>query len=79
MAEPARHRQAADEPPPMDSGGAVDRAYHFHRARRRARLERNRSVRRAGLRFRVFLLVLVAMTVALAVTIWREVERLFGL
>ena len=49
------------------------------RARRRARTERTRAKRSAGLRFWFVLLVLLAVSVALSVTIWREIERLFGL
>ena len=58
---------------------AVDRAYLQERARRRARTERSRARRRAGLRFWLVLLGLVAVSVLLTLTIWREVERLFGL
>lgn len=78
MAQPAR-RKAADQLPPLDTAPAVDRAYHLHRARRRARVEHRRSVRNAHVRFWVFLLVLIAGTIALAVVVWNEVQRLFGL
>jgi hypothetical protein len=84
MAEPATprplHEQAAreDAPPPYDPI-AVDRAYLQERARRRARSERSRARRHAGVRFWVVLVVLLAASVVLIVTIWREIERLFGL
>ena len=45
----------------------------------RARSERSRARRRAGLRFWLVLLGLVVVSVLLTLTIWREVERLFGL
>lgn len=64
--------------PPIDPT-AVSRAYRFHRARRRARLERTRAMRRAGIRFWVVLVLLLAASVALAVTFWRQVQELFGL
>lgn len=73
MAEPAR-----DEAPPFDPV-AVDRAYLQERARRRARIERSRAKRRASFRFWLVLLGLIAVSVLLTLTIWREVERLFGL
>jgi len=73
MAEPAR-----DEAPPFDPI-AVDRAYLQERARRHARIERSRAQRRASLRFWLVLLCLIAISVLLTLTIWREVERLFGL
>jgi hypothetical protein len=84
MAEPATRGVAsgdvspADEVPRYDPV-AVDRAYLQERARRRARIERTRARRRASLRFWLVLLVLVAATVLLSLTIWREIERLFGL
>ena len=78
MAEPARRAPVAEESPPIDPR-AVDRAYHQHRARRKARVEHRRSVRRAHVRFWLFVLVLVAATIVLAVIVWREIQRLFGL
>jgi hypothetical protein len=83
MAEPATRSSAGDDAPPFDATtfdpGAIDRAYLQERARRRARIERSRARRRAGLRFWLVLLGLVAVSVVLTLTIWREVERLFGL
>ena len=78
MAEPATRHQAGDDAPPFDPV-AIDRAYLQERARRRARAERSRARRRAGLRFWLVLLALIVVSVVLTVTIWREVERLFGL
>ncbi len=84
MAEPATprplHEQAAEveAPPPYDPI-AIDRAYLQERARRRARVERSRARRRASVRFWVVLVVLLAASIVLIVTIWREIERLFGL
>ena len=88
MAEPATRAPAGDEEaPPIDAPidpipidpSAVDRAYLQERARRRARIEHSRARRRAGLRFWIVLLGLVVVSVVLTLTIWREVERLFGL
>jgi hypothetical protein len=78
MVEPARRRVPVDDSPPIDPR-AIDRAYHLHRARRQARLDRRRNNRRARLRFWIFLLVLLALAVFLAVTVWHQVQRLFGL
>ena len=78
MAEPATDSRAGGDPPPFDPV-AVDRAYLQERARRRARIERSRAKRRASLRFWLVLLGLIAISVLLTLTIWREVERLFGL
>ena len=78
MAEPATRPPAGEETPPFDPV-AVDRAYLQERARRRARTERSRARRRAGLRFWLVLLGLVVVSAMLTLTIWREVQRLFGL
>jgi hypothetical protein len=64
--------------PPVDPT-AVSRAYRFHRARRRARVEHTRATRRAGLRFWFVLVLLLAASTVLAVTFWRQVQELFGL
>lgn len=78
MAEPATRPPAGDDAPPFDPI-AVDRAYLHERARRRARIERSRERRRASLRFWLVLLGLLAASVLLSLTIWREIEQLFGL
>lgn len=83
MAEPARRPRARDDVPVLDAPpldlGAVDRAYLQEKARRRARIERSREQRRAAIRFWVVVLALLALTVLLTLTTWREIERLFGL
>jgi hypothetical protein len=78
MAQPAR-RVAAPEQPPVDPADAIDRAYHYHRARRNAKLRRKRERSRARLRFVVTFAVLLALAVFLMLTIWHEVQRVFGL
>jgi hypothetical protein len=66
-----------EDEPPLDPV-AIERAYRLHRARRRARVEHQREKRRAGLRFWLVVLVLIASSIALAVLIVDEVQRLFG-
>jgi hypothetical protein len=58
---------------------AVSRAYRRERARRRAREERARERQLAGLRFWVVVIAVIAGSVAIAVVIWHQVHRLFGL
>lgn len=77
MAQPAR-RIAAPKDPPVDPG-AVDRAYRYHRARRTARRRRKRESARARLRFVIVLGVLLALAIFLMLTIWHEVQSVFGL
>ena len=77
--EPAARRASSTEPPPIDPTDAVRSAYSFHRAKRRVRVERRRQTRQAGLRFAVTLAVLVFIAVVLSLTVWNEIQRLFGL
>jgi hypothetical protein len=79
MAQPARRRVAApDDEPPVDPQ-AVDRAYHYHRARRNARLRRQREKAHARLRFFMTFAVLVGLALFLVLTIWHQVHKVFGL
>ena len=80
MAEPAYDHTVelvADEPP-FDPH-AVEHAYRHARARRAARIERRQANRRARRRFWLVLGALLLASLVLVVTIWIEVERLFGL
>ena len=77
MAQPAR-RVVAPSDPPVDPE-AIDRAYHYHRARRNAKLRRKREHARARLRFVITFAVLVGLAVFLMLTMWHEVQRVFGL
>ena len=78
MAEPARRRDAVEDPPPVDPS-AVDRAYRIHRARRRAREERVRERSLARMRFWAVLITLLVVAAYLALVVWRQIEQLFGL
>jgi hypothetical protein len=78
MAEPARRRDAVEDPPPVDPS-AVDRAYRIHRARRRAREERVRERSLARIRFWAVLLTLLVGAAYLGLVVWRQIEQLFGL
>ncbi len=78
MAQPARRVAAPPEEPPVDPE-AIDRAYHYHRARRNARLRRKREKTRARLRFLVTFLLLVGLAIFLMLTSWHEIQRVFGL
>ncbi len=77
MAQPARSRSLAGDDPPLDPL-AVDRAYRLERKKRRARLERERARKRAAVRFAFALALLVGLTIFLSLTVWQQVERLFG-
>jgi hypothetical protein len=57
----------------------VERALLRERARRQARIEHERERRRARRRFGVLMLALLFLAVVLALTIWDQIEALFGL
>ena len=58
---------------------AMQQTVRFHRARRKARIEHRKRGRRAAIRFWVVLLALLAAIVVLSMTVWHEIQRLFGL
>lgn len=78
MAQPARRMDLPPDEPPVDPE-AIDRAYHYHRARRNARTRRKREKSRARLRFILTFVVLVGLAIFLMLTIWHEVQKVFGL
>ena len=78
MAEPARRALVAPDESPVDPA-AIDRAYHLYRAKRRAQAARSRERARARLRFLVAIVVLVALGLVLMLTLWHEIQRVFGL
>ncbi len=79
MAEPARRAPTLQEESPPVDPRAFDRAYRAHRARRQAIIARRQRTRRARLRFWVVLGLLVVASAFLALTVWHQVQRLFGL
>jgi hypothetical protein len=78
MAQPAPRRPPVVNAPPMDPH-RIDAAYRLHRHRRRERLARKRSRQYARIRFWAVLLSLLALTAFFSVTIWHQIQRLFGL
>jgi hypothetical protein len=78
MAEPAGRPDAADEPPLPDPV-AVERAYRFHKTRRRIRQRRKEERALARLRFFAVLLTLLVLSAYVSLVVWRQIERLFGL
>jgi len=69
----------AEGVPPVDTEEAIRWAYRFHRTKRRLQVERRRAAQLAGLRFAVTLALLVFVFVVLSLTVWAEIQRLFGL
>ena len=79
MARPARHTAELDDDPPKHDPASVAHAYRFHRERRSARIARDRERRRARWRFWLVAGFLLLGSLVLAVTIWGQVQTLFGL
>ncbi len=68
----------SDDAPPLDPE-AVERAYHFHRAKRAARERRHQESRIAAVRFWLVLALVVLVAAVLAARTMGEIERVFGL
>jgi len=75
----ARSLPEQDEDVPVLDPSAIQRNYHRERARRRARIERKRETRYADLRFWGVLAGLIFLVVFLGLTVWHQVQQLFGL
>jgi hypothetical protein len=65
--------------PPVHDASAVEREIRMQRARRNARIERERAKQHARLRFWYVLAALFLAVLVLAVTIWDQIGRIFGL
>lgn len=78
MVEAARITPEVDEPPLADQA-EIERARRAYRARRHARVERERELRRARIRFWLVLLALLLASLVILTTAWLEIERSFGL
>jgi hypothetical protein len=58
---------------------AIQRNYQRQRIKRRVRQERAREKTLAALRFWLVLLAVLGVSIGLAVVIWNQIQRLFGL
>ena len=78
MAEPAPIPSEMDEPPLHDPS-STSRAYHYHRAKRAARIERRRERRWARIRFWFMLGCLLMVLAVIGVLILQQVQNVFGI
>jgi hypothetical protein len=78
VAQPARQPIVDKDAPSLDPA-AIERAYLRERARRRVRSERRTAVQSSHARFWVVLAFLVFLTVCIALIVWHEVQKTFGL
>jgi hypothetical protein len=67
-----------DDPPVLDPR-VVAQNYRMARLRRRQRLEQTMRSRHAGVRFWAFIALLLALSAYVGITVWNQIERLFGL
>jgi predicted nucleic acid-binding Zn ribbon protein len=77
VAQPLRELEPEDLP--VVDHERVQQTVRLHRARSKARIEHRKRTKRAGIRFWVVLILLLVASVVLAVTIWHEIQHLFGL
>jgi hypothetical protein len=77
MLAPARRR--ATRPKQVRPTPAVERNLRVERAKRRARIEHKLERRRARHRFTVLLFLLLLAAVLISLTIWDQIQALFGL
>jgi Flp pilus assembly protein TadB len=67
------------EEPPRDDPHSRRRAYHYHRARRAARIEQQRARRWARLRFWFMLGCLTLAAAVIVVLILQQIQNIFGI
>jgi hypothetical protein len=75
VALPERQRAEEDLLDPT----AIQREYRRQRIKRRAREDRAREKTLASLRFWLALAAVLATSIGLAIVIWNQIQRLFGL
>jgi hypothetical protein len=71
-------RQRVEEEELLDPT-AIQREYRRQRIRRRAQEDRAREKALASLRFWLVVTLVLATSIGLAIVIWNQIERLFGL
>jgi len=83
VGEPARIPTPVDgmqvDEPPIHDPHEARRAYHYHRAKRRARIERRRERRWARIRFWFMLGCLLVVFAVIGVLILQQVQNVFGI
>jgi type VI protein secretion system component VasF len=78
VGEPSPIPNELDEPPRHDPHSAA-RAYHYHRARRQARVEQRRARKWARLRFWFMFGCLLLAAAVIVVLILQQVQNIFGI
>ena len=76
---PAPAPRRAERPKQVRPTPAVERNLRVARATRRARIEHKLERQRARRRFTVLLILLLLAAVLISLTIWDQIQALFGL
>jgi hypothetical protein len=79
MAARAPRPRQGSTAPPIDDPVAVHRAFRHHRAKRLARIEHRREQQHARRRFWILLAALFVLAAFLSVTIWAQIQSMFGI
>lgn len=80
MAALRAQRQPVEQgTPPIDDPMAVHRAFRQHRRKRLARIEHRRELKQASRRFWILVAALFMLAVFLSVTIWEQIQSMFGI
>ena len=79
MALSAPRQRTEESAPPIDDPYAVRRAFIEHRRKRVARIEHRRERKQARRRFWILVSTLLLLAVFLSVTIWAQIQSVFGI
>jgi Tfp pilus assembly protein PilN len=79
MAASAPRPRVDERPPPINDPLAFHRAFRHHRRKRMARIEHRRELKQARRRFWILLGMLFVLAVFLSVTIWEQIQSMFGI
>jgi hypothetical protein len=79
MAARAQRARADEAAPPIEDPHAVRRAFIRHRRRRIARIEHRVERKWAGRRFWILVGALLLLAVFLSVTIFEQIQSMFGI
>jgi hypothetical protein len=75
-----KHAPAEETPlPPMHDPVAMHAEFRRHRRRRFARIEHRLEVKRAKRRFWILICALFMFALFLGVTIWEQIQSMFGI
>jgi len=84
MAVRARHTEARvfrieEAAPPAGDPVEVHRAFRRHRRKRLARIEHRRELVRARRHFWILIAALIVLALFLSITIWEQIQSMFGI